>query len=515
VLLLGLLCFRHYGVATDEGTMDALGMATEDYVFRGAKWPDNPAWMYHGTVVEFPLQIIEGFFAERDDVQRTYLRILAQHFSVFLLFFFGLAMLYLLAKKRFRDWRWALLSCLFLLLTPRFFAHAFYNSRDIPTMVFFLAAIYTLVRLLERRTILRTVLHAFATAVALALRMPALILIVITLLFVALDSAEKWRTGNALNLKRTGLLCALYLACVPLLTIMLWPFLWEHPLQHFLAAYRFMSSFEGNQLFLGHTYQITPWHYIPLWMAVTIPVVFSVFFAVGLCILFFSFGKSPRTILAHHRLDLLFLAWFFLPLLSIFLKGASIYTEWRHVYFLYPAFLLIAVGGIRSVAGWIAKREGRLKLALGGTLAGLVALQLLSTGIWMIRNHPLEFAYFSVPPRWAQAVYAPNPPDYWGLSYREAMRVLLQSDSGIVSVYSPDNTAYQNAYNVFPQSLGRLMRVPTPAEAMYIVTRDPRDAEGLPLLHPIAVDGMLLSGVYKGPVTEVRVDTEKGTVEFH
>jgi hypothetical protein len=94
------------------------------------------------------------------------------------------------------------------------------------------------------------------------------------------------------------------------------------------------------------------------------------------------------------------------------------------------------------------------------------------------------------------------------------MRSLLRENAGIMSVYSPENIAFQNAYNVFPESLGRIMRVPNINEAMYVLVSDPSLAEGLPVVREIMVDGIYLSGIYKGPVKEVIVDRATGAVRF-
>ncbi len=511
VLLIGLLSFRQYGIPTDEGTMDSLGRDAYDYVFRGAEWPENPAWRYHGTVVELPLQIIENAVAAPDDVPHVYRRVYVRYFAVFLLWFAGLVALYALARRHFDSWRWALVTCAMYFLTPRFFAHSFYNSRDIPATTFFVLGMLTLLRMGEKRTVRSAILHGIATALALALRMPALILVVLTLLYLGMDVVSRLLTQSSLRLRQTLLLASVYLAVTAMATVAFWPFLWQHPFAHFVEAYRFMSSLGGETVLFGHTYAHMPWSYIPAWMLITTPVLYTAFFLCGFLLLLAALIRHPLRMIIHAREDLLMAAWFVLPILSVVLSGAGIYNEWRHVYFVYPAFLLVAVSGMWRALDWCRTKRNPLLRQLVPVALGV---QLSLTGLWMLRNHPLEFAYFSLPTRVIDAVFTPGRVDYWGLSYREAVRYVLTHNQGVVSIYSPENIAFQNAYNVFPTSLSRIMRVPTPEEAMYVLVSSPDAAGGLPVEREIRVDGHYLSGVYRGPVQEVTVDRATGKVDF-
>lgn len=506
--VIGLFSARQFGIPTDMGTMDALGHDAYAYVFQGAKWPENPAWRYHGTVVELPSYILQGAVANRENPLLNYKRVITQHLVVFLLSFVGIIALYFLAKKHFRDWRWALLPCVMYVLTPRFFAHSFYNARDIPELAFFTLSMLTLVLFMERRTYIAAVLHGLATALALALRMPSLIIVVLSAFFLILDAAQKRLDGEGLAWKRTLLLFATYVAIAAVATICFWPFLWSDPLGHYLEAYRFMSESRGSAGLFGRSYATTPWFYVPVWMFITVPLVFTGFFLYGFVLFAARFVRRPLDVIRTRKKELLFAAWFVLPLASIVITGAGIYNEWRHVFFVYPAFLLLAVVGIRELADVFERLSPKLRLLP----QALIALQLLGTGCWMVANHPLEFAYFSLPKAAIDSILPDERVDYWGLSYREAVRFILDDSPGVLTVYSPENVAFQNAYNVFPKTLSRVMRVPSPDEAMYVLFPSSEKPLGLPVAYDIRVDGHLLSSVYRGPVKEVIIDKTTGQV---
>lgn len=378
-------------------------------------------------------------------------------------------------------------------------------------MSFFAISMFTLVRLSERRTFAAAVVHGIASGAALGIRIPALIIPIITILYLAHDALRDRWTDDFQSAKKTAGLVTTYGASLCITLFCVWPFLWEAPIQHFLEAYRFMGSLQRDTVLLGKTYPAAPWHYIPLWMFITVPVAYSFFFLLGAGEIIISTIRRPIDSILRRQRDILFLAWFALPIAAILATGAGIYDEWRHVYFLYPAFVLVAVGGVQWATNFLRRHSSGSIAMIPGAVIGV---QILATASWMAWNHPMEFAYFSLPSSVVKAYFVPPRADYWGLSYREAMRSLLEENTGVMSVYSPENIAFQNAYNVFPESLGRIMRVPKIDEAMFVLVSDLSLAEGLPVVREITVDGIYLSGIYKGPVKEVIVDRATGRVEF-
>ena len=46
--------------------------------------------------------------------------------------------------------------------------------------------------------------------------------------------------------------------------------------------------------------------------------------------------------------------------------------------------------------------------------------------VWMIENHPIQNAYFSLPARYVQHNFEL---DYWGLSFRPALEYLLRDQT--------------------------------------------------------------------------------------
>ncbi len=492
LFLLGLGTYRHYGVPYDEGTLDSLSRDSYAYVFQGAPWPTEKAWRYHGTLVELPLFAIAEWLAPLGNPMENYKRLYTRHFyGAFLFLMLSTFLVYLHGKRFFKSTWWGLLAALLFLLLPRIYAHGFYNTRDIPQIAMFALAMWTMLRLLDHRTYVRAALHGIAIALALSLRMSALILLPITVLFLALEYIR----GRQMNLDQRIQEYLAHAATVLIVAIAgtwaFWPFLWEYPVQHFLEAYGFMSTLGGATTLLGYTFDHFPWFYIPVWILATIPPAVSLLCISGMITSTMGIGMQWKHLSAEARDRLVYLGWLVLPVLAIIVNGSGIYLEWRHVFFLAPAIIILALAGYKDLLDWLGHKKW-----MRTTIITVLTLQIAATGFWMIRNHPHEFMYYSIPVKIAVPLFLP---DYWALSYRSAAeRVMELTPSKITTVYSDENVAFQNLYAIFPESLSRMMRVPTPEEAALIMTRDPNIAKNWKPLSLIQVDGFTINGVYKG-----------------
>lgn len=491
LLGVGLFGVRDYGIPYDEGTMDSLGHDAYAYVFEGKPWPVTDEWRYHGTVVELPLYALVRHTCDTGSP----CAILVRHAVDFLLFFLGVVCFYVLARKWTGDWKHALLGCLMLVLSPRIFASAFYNSRDIPTMTFFILSMYTLLLLAERKTYRMAVLHGAACALALSTRMTGILLPVLTAAFLCLSIAREHRLAGRHAWSRTALLFAAYVCALTAFTVAFWPFLWEQPLAHFVEAYRFMSSLNGSAWFMGRTLTDTPWYYVPVWIAVSTPPLYTLLFIAGT-----AAGGAlllrPSRLLREPHVAIAF-AWFFLPLLAILLTGAGLYTEWRHVFFIYPAFILLALLGLRSLGSIGSHMPGPW---LRHAPKAALAVQLALTGTWMLQNHPFQHSYFALnTPAMARSFGV----DAWELSYLQAVEFVHRHDRGdAVSFYASSNLANLDSRLFFPEDRDRVFPIVRPEFAQYLIDHyrpdKPSAFSGRKELYSAVVDGVKLVTVYRG-----------------
>ena len=186
LLLLGLSSYRDYGISWDEANQRLTGAVTIKYL---AETFHIPAFMIrweqgvpslaeyrdqdYGVAFEAPAFALERIFGLQDSRDIYMFR----HLLTFLVYFGGVCAVYRLAQRRFSDWKIGLLSALFLVLTPRFFAESFYNSKDIVFMVVFAAAMNTTISFVLQPRVKTALIHALATAVAIDIRLMALLFV--------------------------------------------------------------------------------------------------------------------------------------------------------------------------------------------------------------------------------------------------------------------------------------------------------------------------------------------------
>ncbi|KAA9327025.1 hypothetical protein F0P96_17415 [Hymenobacter busanensis] len=489
VLLLGvgLAVFRDYGVSWDEVNNHLNGLVNLKYVVQTlapqlARQPAfNRSWIPdihvyrdrdHGAAFEM-LTTVLGQVVARDDSRPFYF---FRHLCVFLTFTAGVWALYRIGQLRFGRWPLALAAAAALVVSPRFFAEAFYNGKDIVYMALFTLAVYTLVRLLRRPTLARAGWHALATAAAIDVRAQGLQLVVLSLLMMALEARfAQPETSPVLPVlpRHWGRAALVYVAATLVLAFVGWPYLWAASwadLLHFserLRAYRWTHSV----LYLGQFIPArhVPWHYIPVWVLITTPLAYTLA-AVGGVVAAFR-GLLQRGALRDRaaRLDVLLLLWLLAPWLFVVAFGSTLYDGWRHLYFVYPALLLMAVRGAQALWAAAKARPRWRKVAVG--LGIVAAAEVGHTVVRMVQLHPFQNVYFScVPAATAERLFER---DYWALSYRQGLEWILAHDaSPRVAVAAPRYAPfYNNTLILPPAERNRLQFMPRESNSYrYFIT---------------------------------------------
>ena len=469
LLLLGLAIFADYGVSWDEPADRINGLVSACYVadLAAPRWAARLLWLQqtqpfavflekdHGVLFELPLAFYDQLRPSTDS--RTYY--LVRHLCTFLVSMAGTWALYRIGRRRFEDWRLGLLTAGALVLSPRFFAESFYNAKDIVFMALFTLAFFTLTRLLARPTWRRALLHGAATAAAIDVRVLGLLLVPLTLGALALEALFDPAADPAHRRRLAGS-AGLYLGAAALATVAGWPYLWSAPWTNLRQAFDNMSHFRwvGQVLYLGTREWSTqlPWHYLPVWIAVTTPVVYLLAAATGILGLLGALLRRPLALLrtAAGRLDLLLLGWLLGPLLLVIGLKSVVYDGWRHLYFVYPALLLLGVRGVMVLH--TAARATPARRRLGRLAAGLALLAVAHTAWRMVRLHPQQQVYFSfLSPAQAERLFER---DYWGLSYRQALeRLLAQQPQGRIRVSGEHNVLVSNNFLILtPAQQSRL-----------------------------------------------------------
>lgn len=483
--LLGVACVRDYGMSWDEPAERLNAFVTAKYValrlapalaHRQPRLADIPDLHQHrdadhGVLFMLPLVALEALWPGPDPAEWAYRR----HLVGYLLFVAGAWAVYRLGRDRLASWRWGLAAAGLLVLGPRIFAEAFYNQKDIVFLSLFALAVFTLTRLLRRPTLGRAALHALATAVAIDVRSMGVLLPLLTLGFVGLEML--YRPSRRYGFARAA---ALYLVLSAGLVVVGWPYLWEAPLHNFGVA---LSSFSHYAKPLMVFYwgrfvsvQHLPWHYAPVWLLITTPLVHLVLLAVGLAAMAGRLWAKPQRWLRRTatRRDVLLLAWFAGPFLGVMLLHSAVYDGWRHVYFAWPALVLVAVQGLQALwVAWRGEARGARPWRRRAVGCAMTALALGTCQVvWrMVAEHPFQYVYFSFLP--GKAIEQNFERDYWGLSTKQGLEWVLAHDARpVVTVGMDERTALTlliNSKMLPPASRARL-RITTPAVADYFVS---------------------------------------------
>lgn len=443
LLVIGLVIHDDYGISWDEPWQHENAEISAEYVntwfpFTSKQISDVDLlhhWnRHHGVLFTLPVYFLERAFGYEmeEDFRKIFL---LRHQLVFLIFWCACILFFKVAQKRFKNWKWALLLTSFLVLSPRIFAHAFFNPKDIVFLFLYLFALYSLLRLLEKRTLASAALLALSCALATDMRIGGFVVTLLSLFFIVLDLVNH-RFKPELT-KQYGKVLLVFLPCVFCFTIVFWPYLWLQPLVAFQKAFTAMSDYawDGAILMMGELVpsKHLPWYYIPVWLVVTTPFLYTILFIGGLCYTLWRFGslllkgkwyKTPAM-----RQDFVILTLFLAPLIAVIYKQSVLYDGWRHLYFIYPCFLLLGGVFLRKCHDWLPSenlsvrfRKSRMVLVL------VVSFHIVYTLYYMIKSHPHQNVYFTEFMQ-SKSQLMCYELDYWGLVYKQGFEQLAEIES--------------------------------------------------------------------------------------
>lgn len=441
---IGLRLVPDYGLTYDEEIQRVTGEVSLLYVFQQlpARWqqallpPQTAALVaakgaavqlstYHdrdyGVAFELPAVALEQLLRLPDARQRFLLR----HYLNFVVCFAGLLAFYWLAARRYASWRVGMVAVVLLVLSPRLFADFFYNSKDAVFAMLFTLAVATAIAFLGRPGWRTAFWHALACALAIDVRSVGVLVPAATLALAGLQVLR-----GAYAPRRAGAFAALYLGLLASLTVAFWPYLWEAPISNFIASLRSVSHYRwtGTLLYQGRMLPAgaIPWHYPLVWMGLTVPLLYLGFWAVGTAGLLRRLARVRGWLAIREAdwQDLLFLGLGLAPVAAIIVLHSALYDGWRHLYFVYPMLLLLALRGMLSAWHWRPPSRGRaywqpaVGVAIGSALAVI--------GVRMSRLHPLENLYFNALAPQPVGIYYET--DYWHMGLIEGLRWIVRHD---------------------------------------------------------------------------------------
>ena len=458
-----------YGISgVDAKHQLSLTQANWNYILGQADMVDTIPYFeqVYGVAFDLPLLLLAEQTTGSADSPAAYR---VRFFLTHLFFILAGWFCYRLAYRLFNNRLLALCALLFFLLHPRLYNHSYINSKDLPFLSMLMIGLYLLERAFRRDTWGAFVLLGIGVGLLTNIRIMGVMLFAAPLAMRGLDLCYA-RNGA----QRRGILltAGLFLLAGGLTLYALSPFAWTNPVDYLLInlALAVEHPVVGAQLFQGEralSDELPP-QYTAVWFGITTPPLFLLLGGLGAAAVVAAGLRRPGAVFRNTRLRFagLLLAAFLLPPLAATALGSVQLDNWRHLYFIYTPFCLLAAGGLHWLGSAWSARRGRDKTdpclyplsrpfavgrpagragvyGLAGAGLGLILLQ-------MTQIHPLQDLYFNflvdrTTPEYLRTQYAMTS---LNLKQRPAFEYLLERHPG-------ETLSVRDAYKDLPPAASR------------------------------------------------------------
>lgn len=424
-LLAMLWMSRDFGVNPDAVYQSEYGAKSLDFYLTFGKddtavtYKKEPILTNYGAFVElFPEAVHRMTKANLHQTRHL--------FNAFFSFFFILFAS--LVAAHIAGWRAAIATTILLIVSPRLFAEAINNPKDLPFAAGYMCFIYYMLKFFDELpapSTKATIKLMLALAFALSVRIGGLIVLGYLFLFLLVEIyttdqkknfVSPWNQTNINNLIKKGLM-----VLIPgyFLGILFWPagisFCFKKPFESLTTLSAFPVSiktmFEGEWIWSNNV----PWYYIPKYILISSPEIVLLLVVIGLVS-----WKGMSAKYNWRRLALvLFTAAF--PIFYIAYKKSPLYTGWRHSYFTYvPLAVFAAITLIYLID---SQKDNIRKYAV----MGLFAIGVLLPLKFIATNYPNHYIYFNSLSGGINKAYGEYEIDYYHHSIMSAAKWIYQN----------------------------------------------------------------------------------------
>lgn len=520
LFIVGIFIFSDYGLSVDDDNSRVNGFVSLKYIFEIffsehtfkidniINVPNINIYeqRYNGSAFDLPMAFFELIFKITDSRQIYLFR----HFFNFLLFFTSVFIFYKIVKNRYNSYFTGILGATFLLASPRIFAESFYNTKDICLMSLFIINLFTAINFIEKPNIKTAIIFSIISSLTIDIRILGIFLPVLIFLIYIINILR----NN--DFKKNKILPLLFfLITLPFLIILFWPYLWGDPIGNFIEVFANLSkhNFYGYNFYFAEyiSAQNVPWHYPIVWIFITTPIFYLVLFVIGFVFIIYRLIKRLIKIEENNSYidlwrgkkelqDLIFFLTFLIPIFITIILNSTLYDGWRHLYFIYPSFLMISIYGLNLIKTVILKKKDLI-------INFLTCFLVLQIFIWMYLNHPFQNVYFNL---LAEKNFNKSfEMDYWGISNKIALEYIVKKTNKKVNVYNLNTSDLALSKKILKKKNRDLINVTYDlVKANYIINsfRDwngvtkPQDylvPSNFEILHEIKVDDVVINTIYK------------------
>jgi len=511
IALTSIFNLKNFGVAQDEYFSRSFGFINLNYVgqkfipektlkFKSDKNIPNlnnfEHNYYNGAIFDATLSFLELLFNIKDKKNQFLLR----HVFISCFFYLSLIFFYKVCNKIFTNWRISLCGVLILFLSPRIFADSFYNNKDILFMSSNIFSLFFFLEYIKYPKIRNAVLLSFFISLSICFRVMGILFPVIFFIFYILSNSNLKNNFYDL-LKKTTIPILLSL----LFTYSMWPYLWENPIQNFYYAFSEIKQYNhgGHNLYFGNIIESnkTPWHYSLIWILISTPIMYIVLFFCGV---FRSIQNNDyqKKLSNHNNINIVLycsLLIITLSLVLIILLNSTLYNGWRHLYFIYPFIIFVALFGLEFILIFFNKVKIKLFIIF------IFIFSLLDVAIWMKHNNPYQYVFFNM---LGKKIDPKNfDLDYWGLSYHQNLNYLLENENfSNAKIWNSSQTKlFYSLFSLNEKNRNKFIEVTNIKDADYWITNyymdktiyDEKFFLNYDLVNSIVVDGVIINSVFK------------------
>ncbi len=463
LLVVGIATYKDYGMGWDEPAQRGPGLLSFNYIYHGSQELFLTPSDNHGAGYELLLIFIEKGMRLKDPKVIYEMRHIVSNVFFLVSVFFG----YILILRLFKDKWLALLAFLMIALNPRLYGHSFVNSKDMPFLCMIIVTLALCQMAFEKKNKWLFLALGVACGYATSIRIMGVMFAVFIIGFLVIDMLAdmKKKEKPAKQLVNMGLFSVAFM----FLLYIAWPYIWKAPIQKFGESFTKMSHFDwhGSVLFDGKIIKATeiPVEYFPTWFLISNPPLWLLLGFAGLVFIVVQFFRKPLPYFQNtpERNYILFVASFIAPIVAVIGLHSVIYDDWRHLYFVYPSFVFMAIVVIHRF--WKDKLRMVLQAVCGVQLAAIV--------FFMARSHPFPHVYFnSFVSHEEEYLRRHYDFEYWACGYKQGLDYIVANDtSHAMKICCEYKTPLDNNILMLPpDQRNRFVWVTSAQEADYYIT---------------------------------------------
>ena len=434
-LVAGLAMVDDYGVSGDAESQRLVAIHALNYILHSDPTLLLTHDRFYGAALELPLFLLTERVLGLEDPRHVYL---ARHVLTHLFFLIGGFCCYLLALRLSGDRLVALLVMLLFLLSPRLYAHSFFNSKDAAFTSAFVITLLLASRAFDKDSVGAYRWGGMAAGLLVNLRIMGAVLFAVVLVF----RAWAWfRAGEAAARRQAVATTGVFALWGMVVLFISLPYLWGDPAGRLAEYWTVLADHPhiSINLFRGELFSSAalPWDYVLRWFAISQPPVTLLLGLLGLGALGLAAGgvfrrgagAGPGRGLgggAELRFGVLLAACFALPLVAFALLRPNTINGWRYFYFLHGPFCLLATFALMGLRQPSA--QGLRKRWVGGAVGALTAAGLGVVVVQMAQIHPNQHLYFNflVDRKTPEGLRERYATDYWNLMGRQGYEYILR-----------------------------------------------------------------------------------------